>query len=518
MPFATPPWIAGAQMHARMWRALIAITLFLGAIGCCRESTHEPASVAPDVAAKIDAIVQSRMSAYLIPGAVVSVSDPKLGTYTKAYGFADEASKRPMTVGDHFRIGSVTKSFTATAVLQLADNGKLSLDDTLERYVAGIPHGNEITIRDLLGMRGGVYDYSADPAFQSHYFTDPPEPGWKAADALAIIKSHPDKASPPHTKTKYSNAGYYLLGLVIEKVTGKSAREVINDETGQLHLSGTSYPANADLPSPYSSGYKYVDNVRTDATATTGPDIFTTAGAMISTVPDLVRYAPMLAKGELLKPETSSARLQFTNLVENDPTVQYGLGIMKWGQWLGHQGDALGYATMVFYLPERDATVVIAVNRYDPGLNLPEAATWIWLAIVREFYPGSVPDSTADGQTDNLPPLPTADELDRELQQALDPSVPARDKKLKIADDAKDPELISLLANAFHKAGQRVHVDKVTDLGGGSAVATVTVTRPDGRGMPWVMQLVVRSGTWRISTGWACTIARLNAIASSACK
>jgi D-alanyl-D-alanine carboxypeptidase len=190
---------------------------------------------------------------------------------------------------------------------------------------------------------------------------------------------------------------------------------------------------------------------------------------------------------------------------------------MRLGQWVGNQGDVHGYGTMMFHLPERNATVAVAVNRYDAGQDLPEGATLIFMGIVNEFYPGSWPDASGHDQTDHLPALPSPDELDKQLQQALDPSVPAQDKTLKIADDARDPELITALANAFQKAGQRLHVEKVTDLGRGHAVATLTLTLQDGHRRPSTMSLVPRSGSWRISTGWACTIAVLNGIVSPAC-
>ncbi|MFE7745159.1 serine hydrolase domain-containing protein [Nocardia sp. NPDC057455] len=103
------------------------------------------------------------------PGVLVAVHDPKRGDFVSAYGTAGLATGQPMDAADHVRIGSISKTFTATAVLRAADEGKLALDDVLERYVPGVPNGTSITLRDLLGMQGGVWDVRRDPAFLANY-------------------------------------------------------------------------------------------------------------------------------------------------------------------------------------------------------------------------------------------------------------------------------------------------------------------------------------------------------------
>nr|WP_281376399.1 serine hydrolase domain-containing protein [Actinomycetospora corticicola] len=112
-----------------------------------------------------------------ITGTVVSIVDPARGTFLKAYGTADTAGT-PMTTDMHYRIASVSKTFTAHAVLQLVGQGRLSLDAPLAQFVPDIPNGDAITVRDLLGMRGGVYDFTADADFDRRYEADPTLPGW----------------------------------------------------------------------------------------------------------------------------------------------------------------------------------------------------------------------------------------------------------------------------------------------------------------------------------------------------
>lgn len=494
-------------------RRLALIVLLAAFVASCAtvHGTATEARFSADVAAKIDALVQARLDAFLIPGAVVAVSDPDRGTYTHAFGTADVESGRASDVDDHFRIGSITKTFTATAVLRLADQGKLSLDDSLSKFVDGVPNGDAITLRNLLGMRGGVYDYTGDPEFAEHYFSASQTPGWTAEDGLRIIRANPEKATPPDKVTAYNNAEYYLLGLVIEKATGTPARDVINDLMADFGLTNTSYPADSALPSPSSHGYRYIYDVQTDVTASTPPEEFTTAGAAVSTVPDLLKYGKLLATGKLLKPQTHTARTQFTSLGEG---ADYGLGLFDISGWLGHGGDVLGYSTAVYYLPERDATIAVAVNRYDPELILPEGADSVFRAIAELLYTDSMP---RDGEPEASPPIPDAVSLNADLQEALDPTIAARSKKLRVNGDEKDPELITQVANAFAEAQQTVQVDRVTDLGAGRLAATVTVALADGHKTPSVIAFVADDGEWKISQGWACNITSAQATPSPAC-
>jgi D-alanyl-D-alanine carboxypeptidase len=157
-----------------------------------------------------------------ITGAIVSVADPAHGTHLKAYGTTDAAGT-PMTVGMHYRIASVSKTFTAHAVLELAGQGKLSLDDPLARFVPDIPHCEAITVRDLLGLRGGVYDFATDPGPSRPLpgRSDPArlEPRRRVADHPRA----PRQGVAPRTGTVYSNSEYILLGYVIERASGQPA-------------------------------------------------------------------------------------------------------------------------------------------------------------------------------------------------------------------------------------------------------------------------------------------------------
>jgi D-alanyl-D-alanine carboxypeptidase len=359
------------------------------------ESAPPPAATLdPDLAAQVDELARAALTDG-VTGAVVGISDPVRGSYLQAYGTADTAGT-PMTTDVHYRIASVTKTLTAQAVLRLVDQGRLSLDDRLAEYVPDVPHGDEITVAHLLGMRGGVYDFVADEEFLAQYAADPLLPGWSPYDVLEIIRAHADEATPPGQATVYSNSEYVLLGLVLERVTGRSAQQVTTSVIEELGLPETSYPTTAALPEPFARGYVNTDSELAptapgaeprDVTLS-NPEVPYTAGAVVSTVPDMVRYAEQLATGAGLTPETARLRQQWTPLTSTGVRVQYGLGVLQLGDWVGHNGSVFGYSDVVTHLPEQEASVVVMVNAAD-GEAVP--ATDLWAGIVRLLYPDSLP-------------------------------------------------------------------------------------------------------------------------------
>jgi len=364
--------------------------------GLAVETAAPPTAVLdPDLAAQVDQLARAALTGG-VTGAVVGISDPVRGSYLQAYGTSDTAGT-PMTTDVHYRIASVSKTFTADAVLRLVDQGELSLDDHLAEYVPDIPHGDQITIRDLLGMRGGVYDFVADEDFLARYAADPLLPGWTPYDALEIIRAHADEAGLPDQATVYSNSEYVLLGLVLERVTGRSAQQCTTAVIEDLGLQETSYPRTAAMPEPFARGYVNTDSELAppepgadgprDVTSS-NPQVPFTAGAVISTVPDMTRYAEQLATGAGLAPETARLRQEWTPLSSTGVRAQYGLGIIQLGDWVGHNGSIFGYSDMVFHLPAEEASVVVMVNAAD-GEAVP--AGDLWTKIVTLLYPGSLP-------------------------------------------------------------------------------------------------------------------------------
>jgi len=325
--------------------------------------------------ADLDAALEKAFQQGSAPGVVAAVQTPEY-TWIRALGVADRASEEPMTPEMYHRIGSVTKTFTATLLLKAAGDGLLSLEDTIDQYVKGVPNGDEITLRQLATMTSGVATYSENKKFD--FDGDPgtdPYKVWKPEELVKIgIEESP--LFDPGTEFNYSNTNYVLLGLVLEQVTGKPIGEVYQKEIIQpLGLEDTSFPDLADtsLPDPHAQGYtlqgRSSGEKPRDATDW-NPSWTWTAGMMISTVDDLLAYGRALGTGKgLLSPAQQDERID--SLVSDVPPFDqpplegdygYGLGLMKEHGWIGHSGVIPGYNTALYYNRELDAVLVVEVN------------------------------------------------------------------------------------------------------------------------------------------------------------
>ncbi len=318
----------------------------------------------PATADALTSIVEQDMEDSHSPGLVVGIWVPGQGTYVRTFGTSDTATGAPMSRRDHFRIASITKTFVATAILRLKDQGQLSLDAPLSQFVAGIPNGDRISITQMLDMTAGVYDFTSDDAFLKAY-TDDPELPFSTSDFLAIIHRH-DPLFAPGARAQYDDSNYFLLGLVVEAVTDQPLHQVIQHEIlDPLGLSETSYPSTPAMPSPFTRGYlSESDGTLRDVTAS-NPAVAGGAGAMISTLHDQEIWARALATGALLEPTTQDLRLQTHVLQPGPVSVSYGMGIANINGFLGHNGGIFGYSTATFYLPSHDATLVVLGNNDD---------------------------------------------------------------------------------------------------------------------------------------------------------
>jgi D-alanyl-D-alanine carboxypeptidase len=308
----------------------------------------------------ITSIIFSGMTSAGLPGMSVGIWVPGRGTYVRTFGVADAATRRPVSLADHFRIASISKTFTATVILQLVDQKRLSLSDHLSRFVQGIRYGSLITVEELLGMRSGIYDYTSDPAFLKAV-TNNPDMRFTTADFLRIVRRHAPLFRPG-TQTAYADSNYFLLGLIAEKITHRPLGQLIRSQIlTPLGLGQTSYPTTAAIPAPFARGYlRRPDGTLRDMT-TSNPPWAAGAGAMISTLGNLKTWAKALATGTLLRPATQRRRLQNMGLIAKADglTISYGLGIGNINGFLGHNGAIFGYTSAMFYLPKRDATIVV---------------------------------------------------------------------------------------------------------------------------------------------------------------
>ncbi|WP_030867626.1 serine hydrolase domain-containing protein [Streptomyces sp. NRRL F-2747] len=353
----------------------------------------------PAVAAQLDAAVRQVMRETQVPGVTVGLWAPGKGSYVKTFGVADKATRAPMATDLHVRIGSETKTFTVTALLQLVDQKRIGLDDPIGKYVTGVPNGDRITLRQLAGMRSGLFNYSLDGDFIKRLQADPERP-FTPRQLLDYSFAHPAQF-PPGARFDYSNTNLILLGLVVEKVTGRPLHEVITQKVlAPAGLRHTVFPTSAALPAPYAQGY-------TDQTASGkienstrwNPSWAWAAGEMVSDLQDLRSWARTLATGRLLTPETQAERLKTTPM--DIPGDGYGLGIFNIQGWIGHNGSIPGYEVLPVYLPEAQATMVILLNTdvqykgQEPSTLFGQAVTSI--VTPDHVYPGKKPPAPGGG-------------------------------------------------------------------------------------------------------------------------
>src|SRR5262249_14148905 len=225
-------------------------------------------------------------------------------------------------------------------ILMLADQGKLGLDDPIDRYVKGVPSGDRITLRLLAQMRGGLYDHADD--------TDkdlPKQPlrEYKPEELVEISFRHP-LVFPPGSKFLSTNTNTVLLGLVVEKVSGQSLPSFIEQNILKpVGLTHTVFPKGAELPSPHSHGYfKMPDGKIVDATDW-NPSWGWAAGSMISTLDDMRVWARELALGKLISPAMKREQHQFLPAPPEGDGALYGLALENQNGWIGHNGNINSY-------------------------------------------------------------------------------------------------------------------------------------------------------------------------------
>ncbi|KUJ70030.1 hypothetical protein ACZ90_06620 [Streptomyces albus subsp. albus] len=345
--------------------------------GMARPSPHRvrPVSAGPDLRVELRRILAEGPA----PGTAVLVRAGGRARFTAA-GVSDVRTARPVRRADRFRAGSLTKTFLATVVLQLCAEGRLDLAAPVERYLPGLLRGpglqgRKVTVRQLLSHTAGLYDYTRDPVvarelsgdgFAEHRF-DTRTPRELLRTALA----HRPVFGPPGSGWRYSNTGYLVLGMLVEKVTGHGyAAEVERRIIGPLRLTGTSFPGTrATLPAPHGRGYSAPltpGGALRDTTAL-NPSVAGAAGSLVSTLDDLTRFHAALLGGELLPPGWP-ARMRDTR----GTSGRYGLGLfpvrLPCGTVWGHNGIINGSAVLVVGTLSGRHVLAYRVN-HDAGVR-----------------------------------------------------------------------------------------------------------------------------------------------------
>lgn len=326
------------------------------------------------------------------PGAMAGVWIGDKG-WTTVAGSTQIGKRVTPTLADHTRIGSVTKTFTGTVILQLVDEGKLKLDEPIAKWFPTAPEASQITIRELGDMSSGIDTYTADEAITDRYFTHP-QTIWKA-DELIDGGLAGERKFAPGKGFFYSDTNTLMLGKIAEAVTGKSIGTLLRERIFQpLKLKGTSFPTTTKIPAPFWNGYtnQNVEGTKVRDSTHWSPTFAGAAGQVISTLPDLHRWAIALGTGSLISKGAQQQRLK-PNPFSADEGREYLFCLGDDHGWLLHTGDIPGYNTTIGYLPKIKAVIVVMANtdiEADGDLPTPALTT----ALAEVISPGNVPTGT----------------------------------------------------------------------------------------------------------------------------
>ena len=322
---------------------------------------HEPAPPAQHSAlvAALD-VERRRLS---IPGAVVHISAPEQGSWTKAFGVSDVETNAPMTTDSRMRVGSVTKAFVATIVLRLVEAGEFHLDDAVHTLLTELPVNQAVTVRQLLNMTSGLPDYTSEEFVEG--LLGAPSRVWVPEELLEIAFRN-QQHFEPGAAWEYCNTNYIILGLLIERISGTRVEDIAQTTIfDPLDMQGTALPpltSNASaLHDPQVRGYHRRNEELVDATDI-NPSWAWTAGNAVSTAHDLSVFVGALVRGDLLGESLQRERMRALPAID---TVSYGLGIANFNGMWGHNGELPGFQSFAGHDPNTGTTVVVLSNVDD---------------------------------------------------------------------------------------------------------------------------------------------------------
>jgi D-alanyl-D-alanine carboxypeptidase len=371
------------NLLGRRFGACVAASLLMSAPALARDAPQSLFS--PSVASELDGTIEGIMTANNLPSVAVDVSIPGRGRYVFTRGAADLGTGLRRDERQPFRIASLTKTFVATAVLQLVDRGQLRKADPLAKWYPDFPNADKITIDDLLRMRSGIAA-PGDEELAAAVYDNPTAPAPTLAEMMSQAAALAGDFKPPNQEGVYTNLNYDILGGIVQRVTGVDVGAFITENIIKpLGLRQTRYPTEDHLPGGlrgygFNSGTQQFEDKTELNPALAGP-----AGAMVSSLADLRRYVRALCVGGLLSPAAQKARLEGQALAGS--ATEYGEGVITGPSVCGHGGTIPGFSTEMYYVPAWDATLVVSVNRLDRDdtLQTVPVTTAVSNALTKEF-------------------------------------------------------------------------------------------------------------------------------------
>jgi CubicO group peptidase (beta-lactamase class C family) len=312
----------------------------------------------PDTAARIDALMQGYAGA--VPGASVLVLRDGVAVFRRAYGLADLEQRVAATPATNYRLASMTKQFTAAAVLALIEEGRLSLDDPVRKWLPSLPPAADpVSVRHLLTHTSGLIDYEdLIPPATTEQVHD--------ADVLHLLESQDRLYFAPGTRYRYSDTGYSLLALIVARASGEDFASFLRARIFvPLGMRDTiAYEAGVSSVAHRAFGYSYEHPAwrRTDQSVTSA---VLGDGGVYSSIDDLAKWDAALYDERLLS--ARSLALAFSPATAtDDPAVRYGFGWRISGETLWHSGETVGFRNVIVRYPQRHFTVIVLTNRDAP--------------------------------------------------------------------------------------------------------------------------------------------------------
>jgi D-alanyl-D-alanine carboxypeptidase len=353
------------------------------AVACASVAAAQPAVVGAPAAHRTatpaglqDTVDQARVAAD-IPGCIVLIALPDGREFSVASGVRNVAAGTPLREDDLFRIGSITKTFTGVLALKLAEQGRLKLDDPLVQYVpearewfSGMVEIDKVTLRNLLQHTSGIPDY-VEPLMNlpPRIIAEMAQLSWDEYDIPELVYGRP-ALFPVGEGCSYTNTGYALLGIALERASGLSLARLLHRYIfDPLRLRHTYYAATEHTP-PQVDGYRRDHMGLHQVTSWDRPEIAAAGGGILTNLADLQAYAQALFGGGLLTPEQWS---QMTGWRKMSDTQDYGLGLSRFHEQgldeLGHGGGTLGYRAGMYYIQSEDVLVLGLANRGSSPLE-----------------------------------------------------------------------------------------------------------------------------------------------------
>ncbi len=348
-------------MNRNLIARLGLMAFFFLVLASCKKKDRQE-----QLTAEIDRICDSVISSTTLPGMVVGIWSDDF-TYLKGRGLGNLNPRQEMDPRGAFRIGSNTKTFVVTNILQLVEEQKLSLDDTLGRFFPGFQNGGTITIRMLCNMTSGIPNYTMDTAFE-RILEQTPLKKWTPQELVGLVKNK--TFVTPGTAFEYSNTNTILLGMIIEQLTGKSLGENLKTRFfNKLAMTNTIFPFGADMPPGAIRGYMNFSNSAAfidDVTERYDLTWAWAAGSVISDIASVKTWVEALVDGQFVAPLLQEQRF----IGKAGAPITYGLGMFSPGRdmW-GHNGGLPGYTSIMMHHRSRNITYVIFYNIQDTAIT-----------------------------------------------------------------------------------------------------------------------------------------------------